>query len=75
MALTFVLTVLWSVEVGVAVSVTISLLMVVHRSSRARMSILVSFSHFIIRARAIVAKCSGLYCYQGVVIDSKADGV
>ncbi|KAG8801370.1 hypothetical protein FRC17_006668, partial [Serendipita sp. 399] len=40
MALTFVLTTLWSVEVGVAVSVTISLLMVVHRSSRARMSIL-----------------------------------
>jgi len=42
MALTFILTTLWSVEVGVAISVTISLLMVVHRSSRARMSILVS---------------------------------
>jgi MFS superfamily sulfate permease-like transporter len=41
MALTFLLTTLWSVEVGVAVSVTISLLLVVHRSSRARMSILV----------------------------------
>lgn len=40
MALTFLLTVLWSVEVGVAISVTVSLLMVVHRSSRARMSIL-----------------------------------
>ncbi|KAG8840483.1 hypothetical protein FRB91_006040, partial [Serendipita sp. 411] len=40
MALTFVLTTLWSVEVGIAISVTISLLMVVHRSSRARMSIL-----------------------------------
>jgi MFS superfamily sulfate permease-like transporter len=44
MALTFLLTTLWSVEVGVAISVTISLLMVVHRSSRARMSILVSTS-------------------------------
>lgn len=41
MTLTFLLTVLWSVEVGVAISVTISLLMVVHRSSRARMTILV----------------------------------
>ncbi|KIM31499.1 hypothetical protein M408DRAFT_260748 [Serendipita vermifera MAFF 305830] len=40
MTLTFLLTTLWSVEVGVAVSVTISLLLVVHRSSRARMSIL-----------------------------------
>jgi len=42
MTLTFLLTTLWSVEVGVAVSVTISLLLVVHRSSRARLSILVS---------------------------------
>jgi len=40
MALTFLLTTLWSVEVGVAISVTVSLLLVVHRSSRARMSIL-----------------------------------
>ena len=44
MALTFLLTTLWSVEVGVAVSVTISLLLVVHRSSRARMSILVGYN-------------------------------
>ncbi|PVF96042.1 hypothetical protein CPB86DRAFT_710075 [Serendipita vermifera] len=40
MALTFLLTVLWSVEVGIAISVTVSLLMVVHRSSKARMAIL-----------------------------------
>ncbi|KAI0087124.1 sulfate anion transporter [Irpex rosettiformis] len=40
MLLTFVSTVVWNVEVGIAVSVVMSLLLVVHRSSRARMTIL-----------------------------------
>ncbi|GBE80856.1 Putative sulfate transporter [Sparassis crispa] len=40
MALTFVFTVVWNVEVGVAVSLVISLLLVVHRSSKTRMTIL-----------------------------------
>ena len=42
MALTFLLTLLWNVEVGITVSVAVSLLLVIHRSSRARLSILVS---------------------------------
>ncbi|KAA1470383.1 hypothetical protein DENSPDRAFT_836155 [Dentipellis sp. KUC8613] len=40
MGLTFVLTILWSVQVGVVVSLIISLLLVVRRSSRTRMAIL-----------------------------------
>ncbi len=42
MLLTFVSTVVWNVEVGIAVSVIMSLLLVVHRSSKTRMTILVS---------------------------------
>jgi len=38
--LTFTLTIVWSVEVGVAVSIVISLLLVIHRSSKARLMIL-----------------------------------
>ena len=41
MALTFLLTLLWNVEVGITVSVAASLLLVIHRSSRARLSVLV----------------------------------
>ena len=41
MSLTFFLTIIWNVEIGIAVSVVISLLLVVHRSSRPRMTILV----------------------------------
>ncbi|KAF8234381.1 sulfate anion transporter [Tricholoma matsutake] len=40
MTLTFVFSVIWNVEVGIVVSLIISLLLVVHRSSRARMTIL-----------------------------------
>ncbi|KAH9910992.1 sulfate anion transporter [Epithele typhae] len=40
MSLTFFLTIIWNVEIGIAVSVVISLLLVVHRSSRPRMTIL-----------------------------------
>ncbi|KAI0686700.1 sulfate anion transporter [Cytidiella melzeri] len=40
MGLTFIFTTVWNVEVGIAVSMIISLLFVVHRSSRARMTIL-----------------------------------
>jgi hypothetical protein len=44
--LTFVLSIVWNVEIGVVVSLIISLLMVVHRSSKTRMTILVrSESH------------------------------
>ena len=42
MTLTFVFSIVWDVEVGVVVSLIISLLLVVHRSSKARMTILVS---------------------------------
>ncbi|KNZ81232.1 Putative sulfate transporter, partial [Termitomyces sp. J132] len=40
MALTFFFSIIWNVEVGVVVSLIVSLLLVVHRSSRARMTIL-----------------------------------
>ncbi|KZT03929.1 sulfate anion transporter [Laetiporus sulphureus 93-53] len=40
MALTFVLTIFWDLEIGIAVSLVISLLLVVHRSSKTRMTIL-----------------------------------
>ncbi|QRV84284.1 sulfate anion transporter [Ceratobasidium sp. AG-Ba] len=40
MFITFALTLLWSVEVGVVVSVTVSLLLVVHKSSKAHIKIL-----------------------------------
>ncbi|KAI0764375.1 sulfate anion transporter [Trametes elegans] len=40
MTLTFVLTIIWNVEIGIAVSVVISLLLVVRRSARTRMTIL-----------------------------------
>ncbi|PIL32730.1 transporter [Ganoderma sinense ZZ0214-1] len=40
MSLTFFLTIIWNVEIGIAVSVVISLLLVVHRSSRTRLTIL-----------------------------------
>ncbi|KAN0130739.1 hypothetical protein V8E53_011414, partial [Lactarius tabidus] len=40
MSLTFILTIIWSVQVGIAVNLIISLLPVVRRSSRTRMTIL-----------------------------------
>lgn len=45
MSLTFILTIIWNVQVGVVVSLIISLLLVVRRSSKTRMSILVGL-HF-----------------------------
>lgn len=45
MTLTFVLSIVWNVEVGIGVSLVISLLLVVHRSSKTRMTILVSMMH------------------------------
>ena len=44
MSLTFFLTIIWNVEIGIAVSVVISLLVVVRRSSRPRMTILVGWN-------------------------------
>ena len=41
MSLTFTFTLLWDVEVGILVSLVVSLLLVVHRSSKTRMTILV----------------------------------
>lgn len=46
MALTFFCTIIWNVEIGVAVSLIISLLLVVHRSSKTRMTILVCILRF-----------------------------
>ncbi|KAF4621367.1 hypothetical protein D9613_001001 [Agrocybe pediades] len=40
MSLTFFLSIIWNIEVGVVVSLVISLLLVVHRSSKTRMTIL-----------------------------------
>ncbi|KAG6830436.1 hypothetical protein H0H92_000739 [Tricholoma furcatifolium] len=40
MGLTFIFSIIWNVEVGIVVSLIISLLLVVHRSSKARMTIL-----------------------------------
>lgn len=42
MALTFIFTVLWSVEVGIIVSVSVSLILIVRRSSQPHIRILVS---------------------------------
>jgi len=39
MSLTFILTIIWSVQVGLTVSLIISLLLVVRRSSKTRMTI------------------------------------
>lgn len=41
MSLTFFSSIIWDVEVGIVVSVIVSLLLVVHRSSKTRMTILV----------------------------------
>ena len=40
MALTFSLSIIWNIEVGVVVGLVVSLLLVVHRSSKTRMTIL-----------------------------------
>lgn len=40
MSLTFIFSIVWNIEVGVVVSLIISLLLVVHRSSKTRMAIL-----------------------------------
>jgi MFS superfamily sulfate permease-like transporter len=44
MTLTFFLTIIWSVQVGVTVSLIISLLLLVRRSSKTRIAILVGVS-------------------------------
>lgn len=46
MSLTFFLSIIYNVEVGVVVSLIISLLLVVHRSSKTRMTILVRYYLF-----------------------------
>lgn len=40
MSLTFFLSIIWNIEVGVVVGLVVSLLLVVHRSSKTRMTIL-----------------------------------
>jgi MFS superfamily sulfate permease-like transporter len=66
MALTFFLTIAYNIEVGVLVSFVISLLVVVRRSSKVRISILVSLSHRSIasiqKERVHLPTCS---CAQG----------
>jgi hypothetical protein len=42
MFLTFALSIIWNVEIGIVVSLIISLLLVIRRSSKTRMTILVS---------------------------------
>jgi len=49
MNLTLILTLIWSVEVGVLSSIALSLLLVVKKSSQTRMSILVSLLLFFLR--------------------------
>jgi MFS superfamily sulfate permease-like transporter len=43
MFLTFFCAIVWNIEVGIMLSLIASLLLVVHRSSKARMTILVRF--------------------------------
>ena len=57
MSLTFFLTIIWSVQVGVTVSLIISLLLVVRRSSRTRMAILVGVSS--IKQDVCLLRCIG----------------
>lgn len=54
MILTFVLSMIWNVEVGIVVSIIISLLLVVRRSSKTRMAILVRFPSITIIEHYIV---------------------
>lgn len=46
MSLTFFLSIIYNIEIGVVVSLVISLLLVVHRSSKTRMTILVRYCLF-----------------------------
>jgi MFS superfamily sulfate permease-like transporter len=46
MSMTFFFAIFWDVEVGIVVSVIASLLLVVHRSSKTRMTIMVWFLTF-----------------------------
>ena len=46
MFITFTLSVIWNVEIGIVVSLIISLLLVVRRSSKTRMTVLVSPANF-----------------------------
>lgn len=59
MALTFVFTVLWSVEVGIVVSVSVSLILIVRRSSRPHIQILV-------RSRSIYLRATLLSAYHSI---------
>lgn len=42
MTLTFILSIVWNLEAGIVISMILSLLLVVHRSSKTRMTVLVS---------------------------------
>lgn len=53
MAVTFVCTIVWNVEIGIACSIIISLLLVVHKSSKPKMTILVSLFELLLN-RAII---------------------
>jgi MFS superfamily sulfate permease-like transporter len=44
MSMTFFFAIIWDVEVAIVLSVIASLLLVVHRSSKTRMTIMVRFS-------------------------------
>jgi MFS superfamily sulfate permease-like transporter len=46
MFITFTLSVVWDLEIGIIVSLIIALLLVVRRSSKTRMTVLVSISNF-----------------------------
>ena len=61
MSLTFFATIIWNVEVGVLLSVTISLLLVVHKSGKTRMTILVRCTFY------VRSSCSSNSFFQGRV--------
>lgn len=67
MTLTFVLTIFWDLELGIAVSLVISLLLVVHRSSKTRMTILVRESAMRIRLKpkTITVRAASLALIHG----------
>jgi len=61
MSLTFVATIIWNVEVGVLLSVTISLLLVVHKSGKTRMTILVRHNSAYIASTCLMRLSRAVY--------------
>lgn len=70
MLLTFFGTIIWNVEVGVLVSLVISLLLVVHRSSKTRMMILVS--HCIGFTSCKISRCNCRVAFREQIVGNRS---